>query len=380
MLFIENSQKIVGASATRDRTTKIEGNQFIRHNFKLKAIGILLEKEINSNQSIKNKGDLKASQVSEIINEKNFLIKLNTKGFMNKIKDKLAPEVYENFTNRRKSEFTNHLSIIRESVLEKTKVDLHSMGLNINKKELLMVDKASRFDGDYFFFGEVTQKSKFPELMAGLNKFAYKENFNDVSSFKMDGESINHFLNNLKFKYNNVEKLDKIDNYAHRFLYHILDRSQSEMNIGDCFSEGFAFKEERELVFKSISTIINQVNNLENLSHSNVFTMLKDNLTTLNNEELNNLTVSMTSAGVSEMIINKISKINKAQSEVSGEYREIENSLKSLELKIENYSNQKIINDLEEFGGIEEVVRQLELLKQLKSPIDSSKSRIKPKF
>ena len=47
---------------------------------------------------------------------------------------------------------------------------------------------------------------------------------------------------------------------------------------------------------------------------------------------------------------------------------------------VENYSNQKTINDPEEFGGVEEVVSQIELSKKLKSPIASSKSRMKPKF
>lgn len=366
MLFIENSQKLVGASATKDRTFKIEGNQFIRHNYKMKATCILLESEIKKDENLKDKRSLTASDVRLIINKESFIDELSSKHHINKLGRRLSEDVYKNYTNRRKSEFTTHLTIMREYIRLKEGINLHKNGLNINSKEISIMDSINKYDGDYHFFGEVSTKFRFPEMMAGLNKKSYKENFQDVSSFKMDGNAINTFLSTLKNNYNNVENLEYADNYADRFLYTVIDSKQDASGLDSILSEGFAYKEEREVVFKSISTIINELNEIEDLSHSSVLSVFKENLKTLNSEELNSLTKSILSGDSSKEILLKVSSIKQSQSEVSNEFKELKNSLNTLSTKIELAQTKDLLKDIEKLGGVDNIKEQIEILKALR--------------
>lgn len=366
MLFIENSQKLVGASATKDRTFKIEGNQFIRHNYKMKATCILLESEIKKDENLKDKRSLTASDVRLIINKESFMDELSSKHHINRLGRRLSEDVYKNYTNRRKSEFTTHLTIMREYIRIKEGINLHKNGLNINSKEISIMDSINKYDGDYHFFGEVSTKFRFPEMMAGLNKKSYKENFQDVSSFKMDGNAINTFLSTLKNNYNNVENLEYADNYADRFLYTVIDSKQDASGLDSILSEGFAYKEEREVVFKSISTIINELNEIEDLSHSSVLSVFKENLKTLNSEELNSLTKSILSGDSSKEILLKVSSIKQSQSEVSNEFKELKNSLNTLSTKIELAQTKDLLKDIEKLGGVDNIKEQIEILKALR--------------
>ena len=376
MLFIENSQKIVGASATKDRTFKIEGNQFIRHNYKLKAMGVLLENEILNDENLRSKSSIKASDVRRIVNKESFTLDLNTRSVIIKLGKKLNTEVLKNASSRRKSEFTSHLSIIREYIRNKDGIDLHKNGLKITKREIGILDNVTKFDGDYHFFGEIAKKFDFPELMAGLNKISYKENFKDVSSFSMDNESVSAFLETMKYNYNNASDLKYSDNYAHRFIHDIISTKSETRGLDTLLSEGYSYKEEREVVFKSLSTIINEINDLDVISHANVLGVFKLNLKTLNSEELNDLTKSILSGEASENIIKKTSTIKLAQSEVASEYRELKNSLNALSSNIELTKSRDILNEIEKLGGMEELMKQIDLLKQIK---DSSNNDRKEK-
>ena len=365
MLFSEKTQTIIGSSATRDRTFRIEGNQFIRHEMRLRATSALLEEKINDfNPNIKK---IKASDVKSIITHETFQEELNSKSVL--INNQNAKkDVVDGYKDTRVSLFASHLTRVRENIYNKTGLNFHNNGINITEEEIaVMQTKQSRFDVKYNFFGEVNRGVMFPELIAGLNKISYIENMLHVAPFNMSYESSKKYLDSIDYRYNNINNLSLIDSFAHKFIHNFLSVDQDSKGLENLLSETFSYKDERTVAFKAIATVLNQVNDLDDFSEENIKKSLSKTLTTLNSAELDDISRSIKSDDFKDKLFSKLSTISVAQSEVPDDLMNLKRTIVSIERRNTAENNNNFVNSLSKYGNQEEILRKLELLQSLQN-------------
>lgn len=350
-LWNESEQKIIGMSATRDRSNIIEGNQFIRHNMQVNAWAAIYAKYKQQNK-LPNSYKLSADEVRKINHDY---------GWQNQLRDKSILRIKEldsdvvNSIEKHHMEFARHLSYVREFIMQKTGQSFHENGLKITKEEISEMTRLFANHSKYYFFGETLAKAQVPEIHAGLNKRAYLGNFTNIMEFSMDHESTKLFLNSLEMRFNNVKTTDQIDKYAEFVMYNMLVKDRSEFGrFADLFSEGNVYKEERGTLYRSISMFLEDINKLKNLDNDSLDKILQLHLNTLTDLQKEEIKEKILNCELFEKLESNFKIIGKAPSEVN-QFAEVMLSystacLNKVKLEASNNENLMMVEFLKSQG------------------------------
>lgn len=313
-LWNESEQKIIGVSATRDRTNVIEGNQFIRHNMQINAWAAIYAKYKKQNR-LPQEYKLSPDEVKKINHDF---------GQQNKLRDKsilrirgLTDDV-RNVIEKHHMEFARHLSYIREFLFDTTGQSFHENGLTITPEEVKAITTTFGPLSKFYYFGETLGKAQVPEIHAGLNKRAYLGNFENIMDFNMGHEASKIFLDSLEVRFNNVKPDAKIDNYAEFTMYNMLVKENSDFGrLADLFSEGSVYKEERGMLFKSVSLFLEDINKINSVSDNDINHVVQLHFPTLNEGQKIEIVEKITSCELFKTLESNYKSIGKAPSEVN---------------------------------------------------------------
>ena len=313
-LWNESEQKIIGMSATRDRTNIIEGNQFIRHNMQVNAWAAIYSKYKKQNK-LPQEYKLSPEDVKKINHDF---------GEQNRLRDKsilrirgLSDDV-RNVIEKHHMEFARHLSYVREFIFDKTGNSFHENGLTITPEEIKAITQTFEPMSKFYYFGETLAKAQVPEIQAGLNKRAYLGNFENIMNFTMGHEAAKIFLDSLEIRFNNVKSEAKIDNFAEFTMYNILVKDTGDFaKLADLFSEGNAYKEERGTLFKSIALFLQDINKITSLSDNDVSSTIQLHFSTLNASQKAEMKDKLLSGELFAILDKNYKSIGKAPSEVN---------------------------------------------------------------
>lgn len=313
-LWNESEQKIIGMSATRDRTNIIEGNQFIRHNMQVNAWAAIYSKYKKQNK-LPQEYKLSPEDVKKINHDF---------GEQNRLRDKsilrirgLSDDV-RNVIEKHHMEFARHLSYVREFIFDKTGNSFHENGLTITPEEIKAITQTFEPMSKFYYFGETLAKAQVPEIQAGLNKRAYLGNFENIMDFTMGHEASKIFLDSLEIRFNNVKPEAKIDNFAEFTMYNILVKDTGDFaKLADLFSEGNAYKEERGTLFKSIALFLQDINKITSLSDNDVSSTIQLHFSTLNASQKAEMKDKLLSGELFAILDKNYKSIGKAPSEVN---------------------------------------------------------------
>lgn len=313
-LWNESEQKIIGMSATRDRTNIIEGNQFIRHNMQVNAWAAIYSKYKKQNR-LPQEYKLSPEDVKKINHDF---------GEQNRLRDKsilrirgLSDDV-RNVIEKHHMEFARHLSYVREFIFDKTGNSFHENGLTITPEEIKAITQTFEPMSKFYYFGETLAKAQVPEIQAGLNKRAYLGNFENIMDFTMGHEAAKIFLDSLEIRFNNVKPEAKIDNFAEFTMYNILVKDTGDFaKLADLFSEGNAYKEERGTLFKSIALFLQDINKITSLSDNDVSSTIQLHFPTLNASQKDEMKEKLLSGELFAILDKNYKSIGKAPSEVN---------------------------------------------------------------
>jgi hypothetical protein len=313
-LWNESEQKIIGMSATRDRTNIIEGNQFIRHNMQINAWAAIYAKYKKQNR-LPQEYKLSPAEVKKINHDF---------GEQNRLKDKsilrirgLSDDV-KNVIEKHHMEFARHLSFVREFLFDKTGHSFHENGLTITPAEIKLMTETFEPMSKFYYFGETLAKAQVPEIHAGLNKRSYLGNFENIMDFKMGHEAAKIFLDSLEVRFNNVKADAKIDKFAEFVMYNLLIKDSVDFaKIADVFSEGSVYKEERGTLFKSISLFLQDINKITSLSDNAIDTTVQLHFPTLNDSQKLEIKEKLVSGELFKTLDHNYKAIGKAPSEVN---------------------------------------------------------------
>ncbi len=341
-LWNESEQKIIGMSATRDRTNIIEGNQFIRHNMQINAWAAIYSKYKQQNR-LPQDYKLSTDEVRKINHDYGWQNQLRDKNIL-KIRE-LDSDVISSIENHH-LEFARHLSFVREFIMQKTGVSYHENGLKITKEEMQDITNIFSDKSKFYFFGETLTKAQVPEIHAGLNKRAYLGNFTNIMDFSMSHDATKIFLDSLEVRFNNVKVTDKIDNYAEFTIYNMMTKDRSDFGkLAALFSEGSVYKEERGMLFKSISLFLEDINNIKNVSDDNLDSVIDIHLSTLNDVQKNEIKEKIKSCDLFKNIEENYKIIGKAPSEVN-QFAEVMLSYISAcsnKIKLDSVNNENLM-------------------------------------
>lgn len=313
-LWNESEQKIIGMSATRDRTNIIEGNQFIRHNMQVNAWAAIYSKYKKQNK-LPQEYKLSPEEVKKINHDF---------GEQNKLRDKsilrirsLSDDV-RNVIEKHHMEFARHLSYVREFLFDKTGQSFHENGLTITPDEIKAITETFEPISKFYYFGEILAKAQHPEIHAGLNKRSYLGNFQNIMDFTMNHEATKIFMDSLEIRFNNVKSDSKIDNYAEFVMYNMLIKDSSDFSkFADVFSEGSVYKEERGTLFKSVSLFLEDINKINSISDNEVAKIVVLHFPTLNENQKIEMTEKVISCEMFKTLEANYKAIGKAPSEVN---------------------------------------------------------------
>lgn len=313
-LWNESEQKIIGMSATRDRTNIIEGNQFIRHNMQVNAWAAIYSKYKKQNR-LPQEYKLSPEDVKKINHDF---------GEQNRLRDKsilrirgLSDDV-RNVIEKHHMEFARHLSYVREFIFDKTGNSFHENGLTITPEEIKAITQTFEPMSKFYYFGETLAKAQVPEIQAGLNKRAYLGNFENIMDFTMGHEAAKIFLDSLEIRFNYVKPEAKIDNFAEFTMYNILVKDTGDFaKLADIFSEGNAYKEERGTLFKSIALFLQDINKITSLSDNDVNSTIQLHFSTLNSSQKDEMKEKLLSGELFAILDKNYKSIGKAPSEVN---------------------------------------------------------------
>lgn len=313
-LWNESEQKIIGMSATRDRTNIIEGNQFIRHNMQINAWAAIYSKYKKQNR-LPQEYKLSPEDVKKINHDF---------GEQNRLRDKsilrirgLSDDV-RGVIEKHHMEFARHLSYVREFLFDKTGQSFHENGLTITPEEIKAITQTFEPMSKFYYFGETLAKAQVPEIQAGLNKRAYLGNFENIMDFTMGHEAAKIFLDSLEVRFNNVKPDAKIDNFAEFTMYNLLVKDSGDFaKLADLFSEGNVYKEERGTLFKSISLFLQDINKITSLSDNDIKSTIQFHFPTLNESQKDEMKEKLLSGDLFAILDKNYKSIGKAPSEVN---------------------------------------------------------------
>jgi len=350
-LWNESEQKIIGMSATRDRSNIIEGNQFIRHNMYVNAWAAIYSKYKKQNR-LPDEYKLSANDIKKINHDFGWQNKLKDKSILRiRALDNGVVKVIENYH----MEFARHLSFVREFMSEKTGKSYHENGLKITPEEMTDMTNIFKNHSKYYFFGEILNKAQVPEIHAGLNKRAYLSNFHNIMDFEMGHEATKIFLDSLEVRFNSVKVDAKIDNFAEFAMFNMLAKDTGDFSkLAQLFSEGSVYKEERGTLFKSIAVFLEDVNKLDKMENTDLNTLLNIHFSTLNNNQKEDLSNKLRSCEMFRLLEENYKTIIKAPSEVNQFAENMISYAKACENKIklveEKNKNNNMISFLKAQG------------------------------
>lgn len=380
IMWNENEQKIVGMSATRDRTTQIEGNQFIRHNMQINAWASLFE-EYKNQKRIPSEFKLTTSDIKKIMHDYGWQNKMSAKSIL-KIND-LDSDVRLSIESHNLA-FGRHLSLVREKIKAKTGINFHENGCYITKEEISAISKEFKDKAKYYFFGEVHAKSQLPELNAGLLKRAYAGNFSNIMSFKMDKHASMVFMDSLENRFNDVGIDNKIDYYAQIALFNYMTADSSNFKMfADFFSEGSVYKEERSMLYKSSSLFLESLNELKSLDEDNIRNVIEEDFGLLNSNQKDTIFNTIKDFSIFEHLENNTKSIRKAPSEVNNQLESMNAQLSAVKNKLELFEEKQknaILLDFLESKGIKIDPNDLEMFKNLQQNEKTKNNNIKNKL
>lgn len=276
MLWDQKNKKIFSMSATRDRSYKIEGNQFPRHY--IKSI-VFMEKL----KGLLNKMNVEPTS-------KNIQKIVRNEHFINFDKKSIAI----NYTNNEdiiheinnNNEFAIDLTIVRKimnSFLgdrdQRNGIDFQNYGLHISNTELTSI--LSYYDNkvDFVFFGEVLDGKPMNDIKAGLNCLAYRDNFKRIGKFRVDEQASNSFMRTIGKRFNGIPVSEKnIEDKGKMFLIDLIsniDNNDSVIKLKQNFSETNVYNDERSCLFKSFAVLF-----------KNISTELEKSINGLKNEDV----------------------------------------------------------------------------------------------
>jgi hypothetical protein len=235
------NKKINGMSITRHQGVEIEGNQFMRHPIKLFVKSIILKNK----EAFTDELSIKTTPIHNSDYESLLNYKL--------IKDKIL------FDIKNGDEFAKNLSISREFIRNKYGVNYHSSGYIISKNEMNLLVTEMNKTVNYSFFGEIRNKSSFPELNAGLTNIAYVENIKNIGNFKLSIKAAEIFMDNLNKYYNGVDKNADVDGTSKKIIFNLFRNNPLNESVIEYFSEPNSHKDERETLIQSIGVFIDKI-------------------------------------------------------------------------------------------------------------------------
>ena len=311
VLWSEKKQKIIAIDVTRDRSSEIEGNQFLRHYIKILAESLLLKTKYKENKEdiidLRARNFFNSNRFREITNIEHVKKQLN----VNENTQKMLSTVIKKENGEEKvinNEFLKNLTIVRDYIKRFYKEDFIN-SKEITKKEMELILKMGKKNVEFTFFGELLSNENvfLNELNASLNSLAYVVNFNKISNIKIGYENSFNFLETINFQYNK-----KVDNHLIKngieYVYQMIMSDDSTFDvIAKGFSEGHCFGAERENMLKSFQSFLYLFNETDVL------------VETLSADKYKNLLNFITKNDFKESIENKLEKINMAQAETSRE-------------------------------------------------------------
>ncbi len=237
----DKQKKINGMSITRHQGVEIEGNQFIRHPLKLFVKSIILKEKgaFTDKFSIKNT-PIHNSDLQSWVNT-------------DLIKEKVLSDIYNG------DEFAKNLSIAREFVRENYGVNYHSSGYVVSENEMKLLLKEMNKSINYSFYGEIRNKSSFPELNAGLTNLAYVENIRNVGNFKLSIKASEMFMENLNTYYNGINEKSDIIGPTKKILFNLFREDSINESVIDYFSEPNSHRDERETLIQGLGVLVDKI-------------------------------------------------------------------------------------------------------------------------
>lgn len=342
LMWNENEQKIIGMSATRDRTNLIEGNQFIRHNMILNAWSTVFD-DYKRQKRIPNNFKLSSTDIRNVMHDYGWQNKFSAKNVLKLID--LDSDVIQSIETHHFA-FARHLSYVRQSIKIKTGQNFHENGLEITKDEIAAIQDNYKDKVKFYFFGEVYNKSALPELNGGLLKRAYLDNFNNIMSFSMKKEAARSFMDGLEIRFNNVPVVNSMDYYAEQAICLLFTSNKTNFKVfSDFFAEGNSYKEERGMLFKSASIFLEEINELKVLNDENIIKTIENNFKTLTDNQKETIFNQLKDLSLFDNLKRNADGIRKAPSEVNQFLENLYSQSKACESNLK-YSQEKSKNEL----------------------------------
>lgn len=341
LFWCETEQKVYGMCVTRDKKYQIEGNQFIRHHYKLAVLGHDIEKNAKERKYEFLHTPVVKKMLENIANKE--IKKELTNHFFHAQDEKITENFYKN-------DFVKNLLLARKHIYDNTGV-LYS-GTDLGKEEMQSFLDYANKNTKFTFFGEVLNNNQLSQELAGMNLLSYKENFEHINPINLDKESIDVFFDNINAKYNlktnYTEK--ELETKAKVLIREIITQESPQILelTNKYLGEGYAYKEERANVFKAIKNLFSILNNEIN-EESEINNSLKNGFNKFFTNDLkinDSLIENFKDKNFVDKIYNYLDDINKGQAEVQYELKELKVCLELFKKNIEVITYKEKINNL----------------------------------
>lgn len=341
LFWCETEQKVYGMCVTRDKKYQIEGNQFIRHHYKLAVLGHDIEKIAKERKHEFLHTPVVRKMLENISNKE--IKKEITNHFFHSQDEKITENFYKN-------DFVKNLMISRKHIYDNTGI-LYS-GVDLGQEEMRHFLEYANKNTKFTFFGEVLNNNQLSQELAGMNLISYKENFEHINPVNLDSETINVFFENINAKYNlktnYTEK--ELETKAKVLIREIITQESPQILdlTNKYLGEGYAYKEERANVFKSIKNLFSILNNEinEDLKINDSLSLGFEKFFSKDIKIDNSLLEKFKNKDFIDNIYNYLNDINKGQAEVQYELKELKVCLELFKKNIEVVSYKEKINSL----------------------------------
>ena len=369
MLWNKKNQKVVGASATRDRGYKIEGNQFFRHMLRCYALkmkierGILVKERNSQKKFIKNNNNIQDLVRSENFKKYSYVEDILRVEKHNILNDDVINEINNN------NEFAKNLTFYRLLKSKTLKRNLTNNGLNISESEIATLGLFNN-GIDFVFYGETLDKKQNANIRAGLNCLAYRDNFNRIGAFKMSRKASTILLNTIDKRFNGVDINESdVELQSQKYIIDTMKGSEDVnkmIELMSMFSTGNVQKDERACLFKASSILFKDINKelktlLFNIETKNDFEIKKNTL----DKSLEKGVKAFFNAGIKtedikyvkefiqdkikiQSFIKNLSRIKIPNSEVPMEYDELKSNAETTLFLHSSYKDKLEIKELKE--------------------------------
>ena len=319
-------KKINGMSITRHQGVEIEGNQFIRHPLKLFAKSIILREK----GAFIDADSIKSTPMH----------KSDTESWVNSkmIKEKVLSDIYNG------DEFAKNLSIAREFIRKNYGINYHSSGYVVSENEMDLLLNEMNKTINYSFYGEIRNKSSFPELNAGLTNIAYVENIRNVGNFKLSIKASEMFIGNLNTYYNGINEKSDIESPTKKILFNLLRDNPMNESVIEYFSEPNSHRDERETLIQSMGVFLDKVREeYDFCNDETLFDAINDFFgEAVSNSEKEEFLESFKSGDFISSLSNNLSGLKLSFGESKKRYELLNDKMKNMEKLLSLKSNEEI--------------------------------------